>query len=111
MTRVTTKVDSPLLQNETEGRLFDNWIDPLKTAIRGRIRGCIEVLIHEELDSALARPRYGRSAKNSKDSADIAGAAGHRHGSRPRTLMGTFGKVEINVPRARLRGSDGKTSE
>jgi transposase-like protein len=25
--------------------------------------------------------------------------------------MGTFGKVEINVPRARLRGSDGKTSE
>jgi transposase-like protein len=25
--------------------------------------------------------------------------------------MGTFGKVEINVPRARLQGSDGKTSE
>jgi len=111
MTRATTKADSPLLQNETEGRLFDNWIDPLETAIRGRIRGFIEELVHEELDSALARPRYGRSAKNSKDSADIAGAAGHRHGSRPRTLMGTFGKVEINVPRARLQGSDGKTSE
>ena len=111
MTRATTKVDSPLLQNETEGRLFDNWIDPLETAIRGRIRGFIEVLIHEELDTALARPRYGRLAKNSKDSADIAGVAGHRHGSRPRTLMGTFGKVEINVPRARLQGSDGKTSE
>ena len=111
MTRATTKGDSPLLQNETEGRLFDNWIDPLETAIRGRIRGFIEVLIHEELDSALARPRYGRPAKNSKDSADIASAAGHRHGSRPRTLMGTFGKVEINVPRARLQGSDGKTSE
>jgi transposase-like protein len=111
MTRATTKSDSPLLQNETEGRLFDNWIDPLETAIRGRIRGFIEVLIHEELDSALARPRYGRPAKNSKDSVDIAGAAGHRHGSRPRTLMGTFGKVEINVPRARLQGSDGKTSE
>ena len=111
MTRATTKADSPLLQNETEGRLFDNWIDPLETAIRGRIRGFIEVLIHEELDSALARPRYGRPAKNSKDSADIASAAGYRHGSRPRTLMGTFGKVEINVPRARLQGSDGKTSE
>ena len=64
MTRATTKVDSPLLQNETEGRLFDNWIDPLETAIRGRIRGFIEELIHEELDSALARPRYGRLAKN-----------------------------------------------
>jgi putative transposase len=111
MIRATMKADSPLLQNETEGRLFDNWIDPLETAIRGRIRGFIEELIHEELDSALARPRYGRSAKNSKDSADIGGAAGHRHGRRPRTLMGTFGKVEINVPRARLQGSDGKTSE
>ena len=114
MTRATTKVDSPLLQNETEGRLFDNWIDPLEAVIRGRIRGFIEELIHEELDAALARPRYGRHAKNSKESADIAavaGAAGHRHGSRPRTLMGTFGKVEINVPRARLQGSDGKTSE
>ena len=105
MTRATTKGDSPLLQNETEGRLFDNWIDPLETAIRGRIRGFIEVLIHEELDSALARPRYGRPAKNSKDSADIASAAGHRHGRRPRTLMGTFGKVEIKcrVPGCRDR--------
>jgi putative transposase len=114
MTRATTKADSSLPQNESEGHLFDNWIDPLETAIRGRIRGFIEELIHEELDSALARPRYGRHAKNSKESADIAavaGAAGHRHGSRPRALMGTFGKVAINVPRARLQGSDGKTSE
>jgi putative transposase len=114
MTRATTKADSSLPQNDTEGHLFDNWIDPLEAVIRGRIRGFIEELIHEELDAALARPRYGRHAKNSKESADIAavaGAAGHRHGSRPRTLMGTFGKVEINVPRARLQGSDGKTSE
>jgi putative transposase len=114
MTRTTTKADSSLLQNETEGYLFDNWNDPLETEIRGRIRGFIEELIHEELDAVLARPRYGRHTKNSNGSADIAavpGAAGHRHGSRPRTLMGTFGKVEINVPRARLQGSDGKTSE
>jgi putative transposase len=114
MTRATTKADSSLLQNEIEGHLFDNWNDPLETEIRGRIRGFIEELIHEELDAALSRPRYGRQAKTSKDSADdAAGAstAGHRHGSRPRTLMGTFGKVEINVPRARLQGADGKTSE
>jgi transposase-like protein len=114
MTRATTKADSSLQQNESEGHLFDNWIDPLETAIRGRIRGFIEELIHEELDSALARPRYARHGKNSKESADIAavaGAAGHRHGSRPRALMGTFGKVAINVPRARLQGSEGKTSE
>src|SRR5437870_3527835 len=114
MTRATTKADSSLPQNKTKGHLFDNWNDPLETEIRGRIRGFIEELIHEELDAALARPRYGRQAKNSKESADIAavaGGAGHRHGSRPRTLMGTFGKVAINVPRARLQGSDGKTSE
>ena len=114
MTRVTTKRDSSLLQNETEEHLFDNWTDPLETEIRSRIRGFIEELIHEELDGVLARPRYGRHAKNSKASADsavVAGAAGHRHGSRRRTLMGTFGKVEIDVPRARLQGSDGKTSE
>ncbi len=111
MTRATTKADSSLPQNAAEGHLFDNWIDPLETVIRGRIRGFLEELIHEELDSALDRPRYGRLAKNCKDSADVAGVAGHRHGSRPRTLMGTFGKVEINVPRARLHGSDGKTSE
>jgi putative transposase len=114
MTRVTTKRDSSLLQNETEEHLFDNWTDPLETEIRSRIRGFIEELIDEELDGVLARPRYGRHAKNSKasaDSATVAGAAGHRHGSRRRTLMGTFGKVEIDVPRARLQGSDGKTSE
>jgi putative transposase len=90
MTRVTTKADSSLPQNAIEGHLFDNWIDPLETAIRGRIRGIIEELIHAELDEVLAR---------------------HRHGSRRRKLMGTFGKVEIDVPRARLQGSDGKTSE
>ena len=114
MTRVTTKRDSSLQQNEPEGHLFDNWNDPLETEIRSRIRGFIEELIHEELDAVLARPRYGRHAKSNKDSADIAigaGAAGHRHGSRPRTLMGTFGKVDINVPRARLQRPDGKTRE
>ena len=56
MTRATTEGDSSLPQNDTEGHLFDNWIDPLEAVIRGRIRGFIEELIHEELDAALARP-------------------------------------------------------
>src|SRR5262249_59139043 len=38
-------------------------------------------------------------------------AIGHRHGRRPRSLMGSFGRVELAVPRARLAGPDGKTSE
>ena len=58
MTRATTKADSSLPQNDPEGRLFDNWNDPLETEIRGRIRGLIEELVHKELDAALARPRY-----------------------------------------------------
>ena len=36
---------------------------------------------------------------------------GHRHGHRPRSLTGTFGRIEIEVPRARLDGPDGKRSE
>jgi putative transposase len=36
---------------------------------------------------------------------------GHRHGSRKRSLTGTFGPVEIEVPRARLNIPEGKTAE
>ena len=108
MSSVTTNPESLQPQSETAAHLFDNWIDPIETEIRGRIRGFIEEVIRSELDAALARPRYGRQA-SSNDGA--AGVVGHRHGSRRRTLMGTFGKVEINVPRARLQASDGKTTE
>ena len=56
-----------------------------------------------ELEAALSRPRYGRLEKT-RDEADnvAAGLCGHRHGHRSRSLLGTFGKVEIDVPRARL---------
>jgi len=111
MTSVTTKPDSSQPQTETAVHLFDSWIDPIETEVRKRIRGFIEELIHSELDAALARPRYGRRVRSSADADGAAGAAGHRHGSRPRTLMGTFGKVAIDVPRARLQASDGKTTE
>src|SRR3989442_13930022 len=108
MTSVITKPESSQPQSATAVHLFDNWIDPIETEIRGRVREFIEQLIRSELDAALARPRYGRRA-NSNDGA--ASAAGHRHGSRTRTLMGTFGKVAIDVPRARLRAPNGKTTE
>jgi putative transposase len=111
MTSVTTKPESSQPQSETAVHLFDNWIDPIETEIRGRVRGFIEGLIREELDAALARPRYGRQAKSSDDADGTAGVVGHRHGSRTRTLMGSFGKVEINVPRARLQAADGRTTE
>jgi transposase-like protein len=40
-----------------------------------------------------------------------ASVAGRRHGSRTRSLTGTFGPIEIAVPRARLTTSEGKTAE
>ena len=35
----------------------------------------------------------------------------HLRGHRSRSLMGTFGAVEISVPRARIEAPDGKTTE
>ena len=37
--------------------------------------------------------------------------AGHRHGSRTRSLTGTFGPIEIGVLRAQLILPEGKTTE
>jgi transposase-like protein len=69
-------------------------------------------MFEAELDEALARSRYARRARPvSGDSEATPAATGHRHGHRSRSLLGTFGKVEIAVPRARLNMSDGKTTE
>jgi putative transposase len=88
--------------------LLGGWNDPLEAMIRERIRGFIEELVRSELDAFLARPRYGRRAPNSDEAAMTAG---YRHGSRKRTLMGTFGKTEISVPRARLETDEGRSTE
>ncbi len=91
-------------------RLFDNWFDPIETALRTKVRGFIETLMEEELETALARPRYGRRPEPPADQAD-APMVGHRHGHRMRSLTGTFGATQIAVPRARIVGKDGKTTE
>ena len=109
MTKLTTKPDSTQPATEMAVDLFDNWFDPLETEVRARARQFIEELIRGELDTALARPRYERS----KMAGNEAGACvtGHRHGHRPRTLLGTFGQLKMEVPRARLDTPDGKTTE
>jgi transposase-like protein len=109
MTSITTKSDSSQQAAETASRLFDNWFDPIETEVRARSRQFIEELIRSELDAVLARPRYERSQMAGKEGK--AGVAGHRHGSRTRSLTGTFGPIEIAVPRARLTTSEGKTTE
>jgi putative transposase len=109
MTSVTTKPDSSHPFGETAAGLFDNWLDPIETEVRARARQFIEELIRGELDAALARPHYGRSKTAGSEAG--SGVAGHRHGSRTRSLTGTFGPTEIEVPRARLDTPDGKTTE
>ena len=111
MTDVTTS--SKLLQSTADvcSQLFDDWFDPIETGIRQRVRSFIEGIIEAELETVLSRPRYGRRAKQGSDGEVTAGAVGHRHGRRTRTLTGTFGTTEIAVPRARLVAADGKTTE
>jgi hypothetical protein len=70
MTGVTTKPDSSQLEAETAPHLFDDWFDPTETEVRARAHEFIEDLIRNELDAALARPRYERSKR---------AGGGHRH--------------------------------
>ena len=112
MTNVTTKPDSSQPQPETAVQPFNNWFDPLEAGLRDRAREFLQAMLEGELDMVLARSRYTRGAKpSSGDAEDTAGVTGHRHGHRPRSLLGTFGQVEIEVPRARLNTPDGKTTE
>ena len=108
MTSTTTKPDSLQPAADTAGDLFDNWFDPLEAEVRARSREFIEELLRGEFEAALSRPRYGRSPMSGSEGR--ASVAGHRHGSRTRSLTGTFGPIEIAVPR-RLTTADGKTTE
>src|SRR5271163_20968 len=66
-------------------------------------------MLEEELSGTLTRPRYGRGKPNGDG--EPPAVVGVRHGHRKRGLTGTFGRTEISVPRARLTGAGGKTSE
>ena len=109
MTSNITKSHALQCEGETAPQLFDDWFDPIESAVRERAREFIEELIRGELDAALARPRYERSRKVGHEGKPAM--TGHRHGSRPRSLIGSFGPIEIAVPRARLDTADGKTTE
>ena len=95
-------MDKDSSKGPAEQALFagEAWFDPIEAGLRGRIRGLIEELVEQELEAALGCGRYERG-----------GTAGHRHGHRTRRLTGSFGPVEIAVPRARLRDGDGSTRE
>jgi putative transposase len=111
MTSVTTKADATQPWTETSSHLFDDWFDPIEAGIRDRVREFIEEMIRGELDAVLSRPRYARRVRTADGAENATEVVGHRHGSRTRSLTGTFGKTEITVPRARLERADGKTTE
>ena len=86
-----------------EASLFDGegWFDAIEAGVRDRIRGFIESILEEELTTALGRERYRRGGE----------AAGYRHGVRHRQILGSFGPLEITVPRGRMPKPGGGTAE
>src|ERR1700756_1512099 len=111
MTSNSTKL--PVLGSDAEIAvgLLDEWFDPIEAGLRDRVRDFIQMMIESELEAVLSRPRYARRPKADPENNDAVGVAGHRHGRRSRSLLGTFGRVEIAVPRARLDTPEGKTTE
>jgi putative transposase len=81
---------------------FEWGADTIEAEIRERVRGMIEVILEEELESRLGAGRSQRVG---------AGRTGYRHGARERQLTTSLGKTTIMLPRARLKGADGKESE
>jgi len=76
------------------------WFDPIEAELRERVRGFLEEMIEQEATAALGRSRYQRGVSR-----------GYRNGTRSRRLLGSFGPVQIAVPRARLLASDGTSRE
>jgi putative transposase len=112
MTSNSTNSAALQSQAETAIHLLDDWFDPIEAGLRDRVREFIQGMIEAELEAALSRPRYARRPKEASENADGAsGITGHRHGHRSRSLLGTFGRVKITVPRARLDSAEGKTTE
>jgi transposase-like protein len=103
-----------ILQSEAETAvcLLDDWFNPIEAGLRDQVRGFIQAMIEAELETLLARPRYGRRPKIDCENADGSETiTGYRHGHRSRSLIGTFGRLEIAMPRARLDAAEGKTRE
>ena len=112
MTNDSTKPSVSQSEAETAIGLLDDWFDPIEAALRDQVRGFIQAMIEAELEAVLTRPRYGRRPKTASDNSDGPDRiTGHRHGHRSRSLIGTFGRVEIAMPRARLNAAEGRTTE
>ena len=70
----------------------------LEDAIRFHIKDFIQEVLEEELENAIGS-RYAREGK------------GYRNGHRSREVGTTYGLVDLEVPRGRLRTEDGRFVE
>jgi putative transposase len=73
----------------------------LEAAIRERVREIIEMVLEEEVEAALGA---GRSQR-------VAERGGYRHGHKSRRLTLRTGTAQLQVPRARMVGTDGSERE
>jgi putative transposase len=73
----------------------------LEAAIRERVREIIEVVLEEEVATALGAPRSQR----------VMVRSGYRHGRKGRRLTLRTGTVALRVPRARLVDAEGSERE
>jgi transposase-like protein len=76
--------------------------DPIEDRLRETVRATIEAMFDEELAAFFGRLRYDR---------DGGARKGYRHGRRDRQIVGTFGAEIVSVPRARIEGENGGTTE
>jgi transposase-like protein len=77
------------------------WDDPLMAAIRPAVREAIERALEQELGAVLGASRYAR----------VATRLGYRNGAQERDLGTPMGQLAVSVPRARVQGPAGTTTE
>ena len=85
----------------TDLLIGSEWLHPLEQQVRSGVRQFLQEPIEQEVTEALGRLQHGRTE----------GTTGYRHGHRPRTVIRSFGRVELSMPRARVRGEDGRNRE
>src|SRR5713101_6465022 len=81
---------------------FEWGTDTIEAEMRERVRGMIEAIVEEELESTLGAGKSQRAG---------TARTGYRHGARERQLTTSLGKTTIRLPRARLKGAAGEESE
>jgi putative transposase len=81
---------------------FEWGADTIEAEIRERVRGMIEVIVEEELESALGAGKSQRVG---------AARRGYRHGVRERQLSTSLGQTTVRLPRARLKDAEGAERE